>query len=176
MRENQSWQARTEGAFEQSQFQVDWQRKVVMCPRGQPSRYWKPWKKQQSKPMIPVHFHERDCAACTARSLCTQRKTRPRELTLPERARYEALQQARQRQESEAFQKHYAARSGIEGTISQAVFALGMRRSRYRGQAKAHLQQVITAAAINLKRIIDWIDEVPRSQTYCSAFARLAAA
>ncbi|MFB3106643.1 MAG: transposase, partial [Pseudomonadales bacterium] len=30
MRDDQSWQARTEGAFEQSQFQVDWQRKVVI--------------------------------------------------------------------------------------------------------------------------------------------------
>ncbi len=176
MRDDQSWQARTEGAFEQSQFQVDWQRKVVNCPQGKQSRYWKPWKKQQAKPMIQVHFHEKDCAACAARSLCTRRKTGPRELTLPEQAPYEALQQARQRQESEAFQKQYAARSGIEGTISQAAFALGMRRSRYRGQAKTHLQHVMTAAAINLKRVIDWVDEVPRSQTYRSAFARLAAA
>ena len=176
MREDQSWQARTEGAFEQRQFQVDWQRKEVICPRGKPSRYWKPWKKQQATPMIQVHFHVKDCAACGARSLCTRRKTGPRELTLPEQERYEALGQARQRQESEAFWERYAARSGIEGTISQAAFALGMRRSRYRGQAKTHLQHVMTAAAINLKRVIDWVDEVPRSQTYRSAFARLAAA
>ncbi len=176
MREDQSWQARTEGAFEQRQFQVDWERKEVICPRGKPSRYWKPWKKQKATPMIQVHFHEKDCAACTARSLCTRRKTGPRELTLPEQGRYEALQQARQRQESEAFWERYAARSGIEGTISQAAFALGMRRSRYRGQAKTHLQQVMTAAAINLKRVIDWFDQVPRSQTYRPAFARLAAA
>lgn len=126
--------------------------------------------------MIQVHFHEHDCAACTARSLCTRRKTGPRELTLPEQEPYEALQQARQRQEREEFKAQYAARSGIEGTLSQAVFALGMRRSRYRGQAKTHVQQVMTAAAINLRRIIDWIDEVPRSQTYRSAFAQLAAA
>ncbi|MFB3082025.1 MAG: IS1182 family transposase [Gammaproteobacteria bacterium] len=176
MREDQSWQARTEGAFEQRQFQVDWQRKEVICPRGKPSRYWKPWKKQQATPMIQVHFHVKDCAACGARSLCTRRKTGPRELTLPEQGRYEALHQARQRQESEGFQKQYAARSGIEGTISQAAFALGMRRSRYRGQAKTHLQHVMTAAAINLKRVIDWFDQVPRSQTYRPAFARLAAA
>ena len=176
MREDQSWQARTEGAFEQRQFQVDWQRKEVICPRGKPSRYWKPWKKQKATPMIQVHFHVKDCTACTARSLCTRRKTGPRELTLPEQGRYEALQQARQRQESEAFWERYAARSGIEGTISQAAFALGMRRSRYRGQAKTHLQHVMTAAAINLKRVIDWFDQVPRSQTYRPAFARLAAA
>jgi len=34
----------------------------------------------------------------------------------------------------------------------------------------------MTAAAINLKRVIDWFDQVPRSQTYRPAFARLAAA
>ncbi len=49
MREDQSWQARTEGAFEQSQFQVDWQRKVVTCPQGKQSRYWKPWKLRRVK-------------------------------------------------------------------------------------------------------------------------------
>ena len=33
----------------------------------------------------------------------------------------------------------------------------GLRRSRYIGAAKTHLQQAITAAAINLGRIADWI-------------------
>lgn len=176
VRDDQSWQARTEGAYEQRQFVVDWDNKVVTCPQGKQSRYWKPWKKQQEKPMIQVHFDKRDCGQCPWRGLCTRRKAGPRALTLPERVQYETLEWARQRQESEAFKEQYAPRSGIEGTISQAVFALGMRRARYRGLGKTHLQHVVTAVSINLKRVIDWYDERPRSQTYRSQFARLKAA
>ena len=39
-------------------------------------------------------------------------------------------------------------RAGIEGTLSQGVRALGMRRSRYVGLAKTGLQQACTAAAM----------------------------
>jgi transposase len=48
-----------------------------------------------------------------------------------------------------------------------------MRRTRYRGQAKTHLQHLATAAAINLKRALAWLGGVPRAKTYRSQFARL---
>ena len=54
-------------------------------------------------------------------------------------------------------QEEYATRAGVEGTISQAVFSLETRRTRYRGLAKTHLQHVVMAAAINVQRIIDWL-------------------
>jgi hypothetical protein len=40
---------------------------------------------------------------------------------------------------SEEGRRLYAKRAGIEGTISQGVRSFGLRRSRYRGEAKAHL-------------------------------------
>src|SRR5574341_311230 len=58
------------------------------------------------------------------------------------------LLQARQRQQTAAFKAVYAQRAGVEGTISQAVAARGMRRSRYIGLAKTRLQHLLTAAAI----------------------------
>jgi transposase len=48
-----------------------------------------------------------------------------------------------------------------------------MRRSRYRGLAKTHLQHVATAAALNLKRAVDWMNEVPRATSYVSPFGQL---
>ena len=48
-----------------------------------------------------------------------------------------------------------------------------MRRTRYRGQAKTHLQHLATAAAINLLGIVDWLDEKIRSKTRVSHFVRL---
>jgi transposase len=72
-----------------------------------------------------------------------------------------------------SFKALYKSRAGVEGTISQAVFALGMRRTRYRGLRKTHLQHIATATAMNLQRLVDWLWEVPRSRTYQSPFARL---
>ncbi len=81
---------------------------------------------------------------------------------------------ARQRQETAAFATQYTRRQGIECTLSQGVHTFGLRWARYRGQAKTHLQHVGTAVAINVRRVIDWLDEVPRPQTRCSHFATLA--
>jgi transposase len=87
---------------------------------------------------------------------------------------HEALQQARARQKDTAFWKKYQARSGIEGTISQGVRAFGMRRSRYRGMEKTHLQHLIIATAINVVRLLAWLDGKSLAKTRTSKFAALA--
>src|SRR5215213_9850003 len=56
------------------------------------------------------------------------------------RGAYIALQAARQRQKTPEFISTYALRAGVEATVSQAVRAFGLRRSRYFGHAKTHLQ------------------------------------
>jgi transposase len=50
-----------------------------------------------------------------------------------------------------------------------------MRRTRYRGLAKVHLQNIVTAAAMNLTRVLAWLIGSPRSCTRQSHFAALAA-
>lgn len=87
---------------------------------------------------------------------------------------FEALQVARQRQAAPEFKQRYSARAGIEGTLSQAIRITDLRRSRYIGLAKTHLQHVLIAVAINLNRVADWLAETPRSQTRRSRFAAIA--
>ena len=65
-------------------------------------------------------------------------------------------------------------RAGVEGTLSQGVRAFGLRRTRYRGLEKTHLQHVAIAAAINIDRIVAWLEERPRATTRTSRFAALA--
>jgi transposase len=72
--------------------------------------------------------------------------------------------------------RQYARRAGIEGTLSQGVRAFGLRRARYQGLEKTHLQHVATAAAINIDRTVAWLDERPRAATRTSRFAALAPA
>ncbi len=171
-----SWQATDEQAFDITHFSIDWDNCTVVCPQGKCSRYWTPGHGPSGKPTIQVQFRHADCRACPMRAQCTRSKMGARELTLHPQAEHEALQAARQRQQTPEFKARYAVRAGVEGTMSQSAYALGMRRSRYIGVVKTHLQHLLTAAAMNLTRAIAWIQEVPRAQTRRSAFARLAAA
>ena len=95
-------------------------------------------------------------------------------MRLQPRAQYEALREARIRHASEDGKELYKKRAGVEGTVSQGVRAFGLRQARYRGIAKTHLQHVATAAAINVDRIVAWLDDVPRAFTRTSRFAALA--
>ncbi|MGK7899594.1 MAG: transposase [Xenococcus sp. (in: cyanobacteria)] len=67
--------------------------------------------------------------------------------------RYKQLEKNNAPQE---FKEQYSKRAGVEGTISQGTRTFGLRRCRYRGSAKTGLQNIITAAAINLVRVWDW--------------------
>ena len=176
MRVDTSWQAADPDAFEMAQFEIDWEAEQVTCPTGQRSYKWSPGKGPRGKPTLHVQFSNRTCAACEARPRCTRSEKAPRSLTLHPRLEHEALAAAREHQQTEAFKERYEARSGVEGTISEAASALGARRARHRGLPKTHLQHVATAAAMNLKRVVAWLDGVPRSGTRVSHFARLAVA
>lgn len=171
---NVGWQAKAGLGFDLSHFQIDWEQKTVYCPQGKRSYLWKKNKNFYDKPLIYVEFRQRDCLACPVRSQCTRAKTNPRGLSIQVQSDYEALQKARERQKTEQFQKQYALRSGIEGTISQGIRAFEMRDCRYIGLAKTHLQHILTATAINLSRVFAWLEEIPRAKTRSSHFARLA--
>jgi hypothetical protein len=77
--------------------------------------------------------------------------------------------------ESEAGRQLYAKRAGIERTLSQGIRAFGLRRSRYIGLAKTHLQQVTSATALNFDRLAAWFIHRSRVQTRVSRFAALVA-
>ena len=102
---------------------------------------------------------------------CTKAKCRS--LSVPLQAQYEARRAARAREVTPEFKAAYAKRAGVEGTISFGMRTSGLRRARYVGQAKTHLQHLATAAGINLVRVSAWLDERPRAQTRQSAFERV---
>jgi DDE family transposase len=171
-----TWQARDEQAFKLSEFHVDWEKRKVTCPMGKTSLNWISGRGVRGKPYLQARFRKQDCLACVSRRRCTRTKSAPRNITLqPTQEQQSALQAARERQKSKLFWETYSLRSGIEGTINQAVDKLGMRRSRYRGMAKTHFQHLVTAAVINIQRILSWLVEAPRSVTYQSHLTALAA-
>jgi transposase len=167
------WQTRLEGAYTLDQFTVDWDQQHVRCPQGKVSQSWKTKHQASGGEAVVVRFAMADCGGCESRALCTRAQQRPRVLQLPAREQYEAMRAAREWSHSEQGQQRYARRAGIEGTLSQGVRAYGLRRSRYHGLAKTHLQHVATAVAINMDRIVAWLAGRPQAKTRISRFAAL---
>ena len=62
--------------------------------------------------------------------------------------------------------------------VSQGVRRFALRQSRYIGLARTHLQQVLTATAMNVVRVIDWLRGKPLGEKRRPAgrFMRLAPA
>ena len=155
-----SWQARTSDAYTIPQFSIDWEAHSVTCPQGIQNSCWAlGTHPDYAEPVIHIRFPRAACQACPARQQCTQARADGRTLTLLPRASYEALQARRRDQQTPAFWQSYKPRAGIEGTLSQGVRAFGLRRARYRGLAKTHLQHIFTAVAMNLMRLVEWWEQ-----------------
>ena len=174
-RPNVSWQTRTADAFDITDFHIDFDKRTVTCPQGHTTHQWQERLGNSNKPTIQSQFPTKLCRSCPVRERCTEAK-RGRQVTFIPEAEFKALQAAREREQTDEFKQTYKKRAGVEGTISQAVGVLGMRRTRYRGLDKVHLQHLMTAAAMNLMRVLDWLSDKERAKTRISAFARLAAA
>ncbi|MDW4911680.1 transposase, partial [Streptomyces sp. ADMS] len=86
--------------------------------------------------MIVVAFTRPACGPCPVRESCTTSRRGFRQLTLNPRPLTEALRTARAEQAGRDWQDAYALRSGVEGTIRQALAVTDSRRARYRGLAK----------------------------------------
>jgi len=171
-----SWQARTPGALDVSQFSVDWQQERVTCPQGQQSVGWHPAKDAKGETVVQVVFAQAVCLTCPSRPKCTDARATGRSMTLRfPQERHELLLAARHRQQTEAFKALYRLRSGIEGTFSQTTRNAGLRHARYRGLPMTHLQHILTAVATNFLRLVEWLDGVPLAKTRASRFAALAA-
>ena len=168
-----SWQTRESAGFAKSAFAVDWEAKVVTCPEGKQSLSWLPSTYPAKGTVFEARFARADCTPCASRRQCTRSRIEPRIVGLQDREHHEALQAMRVRQKTPEFQQAYALRAGIESTHAQAIRRSGLRRARYRGLAKTHLQHVLTATAINLLRLEAWLDGVPLAPTRCSHFAAL---
>ena len=173
-RQNASWQSKTEGAYDEAQFAIDWQKETVTCPEGKHANSWNVRVQESGRTYVQARFSTKDCRTCAAKALCT--RGAHRSLAFLPQEKYEALEQARAAHSSSEGKERYKRRAGIEGTLSQGVRSCGLRRSRYRGLAKTHLQNMAIGAAINFDRLINWFDGVPIAKTRVSRFKALKSA
>lgn len=169
--EKHTWQHAT--GYEIDAFVIDWENRTVTCPQGHVSNPWTMRDHRRNHELTRVKFKRIECEPCPVHDLCTKHPRRT--LSFHEEGLFKLVQQRKKEQHTSEWRKRYGKRAGVEGTISQCVFALDTRRSRYRGLDKTHLQFVLTAAAMNLTRVVNWLNEKPRAKTRTTRFGKLAA-
>ena len=159
-----------ETGYDLSHFSIDWQTETVTCPQGRINSSWTPIQRE-GKSLIQVRFSQTDCKGCSARISCTG--TTRRTLTLPSKEQMQALLAARERERTSAFKETYRHRAGSEGTHSQGVRTIGLRRSRYIGLRKTHLAHVAVAAAMNMVQLNHWLRGETPEPTRISPFKQV---
>ena len=77
-RSNNSWQSKTEGAYDLEQFEIDWDRQVVTCPQGKQSGNWKDGLDNTGAPLnlCPIFLKGLPSVLCTLLMYPLQKETR----------------------------------------------------------------------------------------------------
>jgi transposase len=150
VKDSGSWQQRRGDGFAREQFHIDFDKRQVTCPRGKTSGNWLELPSQA--PYTLVRFDKRYCDPCPDRERCT-RSREGRSITFLPRHLHERQQNNRAQQQDPQWLRTYGSRAGVEGTMSEIVNGHAGRHCRYRGQAKTHVQHVLTAIAINIERL-----------------------
>ena len=172
-RGGRQWQAQAGAGFAARDFAIDFAQQRATCPAGKASQSWTPALARGTAPVIKIKFSVADCRACPLRPQCTRSTSARRAITIRPEAQHEALRIGRAREQTAEFAVEYARRAGVEGTIAQGVRSARLRRTPYFGHAKTHLAHLMTAAAMNLVRLLRWLAGEPKAQTQHSAFAQL---
>lgn len=175
---NWRWKAREGHGFGVQHFSIDWEKEQAVCPEGHTSVQWNPRLDVRGNDSVYIRFASKDCSACKSRALCFPSEKQPirRSISVRPKEQFEALEAARSHEKTKEYAQEYARRAGIEGTLSRGIRTCRMRRSRYVGQVKVHLGNVLAATALNFLRAGEWLSGVPIATTRTSPFARLMAA
>ncbi len=113
-----------------------------------------------------ARFTKGQCQPCPARTRCTTPRESTRTVGFPPRKLRDLQLRVRTEQQTPESKTRYAVRSGVEGTDNEFAHGYGMRRCRYRGQGKAHIQHILTAIAVNIERLsgLSPTEEAPTSK------------
>jgi len=131
-------------------FDISITERKALCPDGKTSTNCSKLTEEKSGKVTYRFEFGSQCHSCPHKAACVPSAQPHRTILVG--AYHEELQQRRRDQQSEEFQLRMHQRNAIEGTISELVRGYGLRRARYKGFAKADLQNQLIAAACNIKR------------------------
>lgn len=121
----------------------------LICPAGKKS------SRSVREPDYPDStrfiFRKKDCKSCPLRDLCTTNHSTGRKIRVSD---YRDIEEAALKQaETPEYQAAMTARKAIERKQAEEVRFHGLRRARYRGLVYVTIQAILTAVAVNAKRM-----------------------
>jgi transposase len=178
LKPSSSRQEREGQGYDVHAFQIDWAAQQAQCLQGHRSVKWTPGHSPEGHAVIRIRFAKATCATCAVRQACTSSAKYPRQITVKPQAHHEAIRAAHARQVTPEFKQRHALRAGVESTRSQGARRFDLRRCRYIGLARTHMQQTINATAMHVVRVAHWLWGKPVGEHKRKAghFARLAPA
>lgn len=146
------------------QFAVRVEERKAICPAGHQNTQCSRLEEAGTGKVTYRYEWSAHCRHCPLKDQCVGAGQKHRTLVVGEH--HSHLQQRRQEQKTEEFQKKSQRRNAVEGTQSELVRAHGLRQARYRGLEKVRLQNYFAGAACNAKRWIKrMIWEIKRART-----------
>jgi len=100
-----SWQHKMAHGYALQAFVLAWEAHQAPCPQGHTRVTWTPGHDVSGDPVCRSRFDQAPCRACPTRHVCPTAKDAPRQRTVRPQAHHEAMQAARQRQETPEFKE-----------------------------------------------------------------------
>jgi transposase len=141
------------GPYNADAFEVDIEKRQAICPQGNLSTQWS----QIQDAYMGTEYYRIEwasqCDCCPVQKQCTRSKSGRRILVVG--LRHDLVKKRREEMRERGFSKKMHPRNGIEGTHSELVRGHGLRRTKYRGQARVSLSHYLMGAACNVKRYLN---------------------
>lgn len=125
----------------------DWEHQHAICLAAQQSQYWMPAIDSRRHEVIQIQFSKRECQAWAVQSQCTYSNPPRRSITVQPEARY--LSAAWERKPRPPLPIRVRGAPVLKAR-SHLARVFNLRRSRYVGKVKTHLQHLLIAMAIHL--------------------------
>lgn len=130
---------------------IDTQQGEVTCPAGQKTRQRSRTRQDRG---YRYQFKASQCADCARRSDCLQNPANKRGRVVVKNDYEAEYRKVQEKAATPAYQETRRTHAKIERKLGEVVRHHGARRTSFRGLAKVLTQAVLTALAVNVKRMV----------------------
>ncbi len=159
------------GGYGPEKFTYDRRRHVLICPTG---KILHPQPKQKYKYSLNFISSSRDCRACSLEEECKTTKLHHKMLLF--NVKQYLKDRADKRCQTEYGRRRLTERqTTVETIFGEAKTQLGLRRARFRGITKVSIQFLMTATALNIKRMVTNVEATSSTLlgACCAAIIRI---
>ncbi len=141
----------THGLFTPDDFSEDTEQGVVTCPAGETSRY----RQRDSKNTATLHrFPAEVCRSCPLLKGCMKNAPKKFGRTVRKSDYQAEYQRVRKKATTAQYAEVREVHPKVERKLGEMLNCHDGRRARYRGQEKVTIQELMSAMATNVKRVV----------------------